>query len=35
MDDFFTKRPEQMVPLPTGKGFVLIEPPRAVGLDKA
>jgi hypothetical protein len=35
MDDFFTKRPEQMVPLPTGKGFFLVEPPRSVALDEA
>jgi hypothetical protein len=35
MDDFFTERPEQTVPLPIGNGFVLIEPPRSVGLDKA
>lgn len=35
MDAFFAERPEPIVHLPTGQGFVLIEPQQSAGLGKA
>ena len=35
MDAFFAGRAEPIVHLPTGQGFVLIEPKQSAGLDKA
>jgi O-methyltransferase len=35
MDSFFAERPEPIVHLPTGQGFVVIEPPQPAGLGQS
>jgi hypothetical protein len=35
LDTFYAERPAPIVHLPTGQGFVLIEPQRSAGLGKA